>query len=133
VKFSSRILLMGVSGAGKTTVGRLLAEKVGGIFCEEDDFHSQANIDKMRRGVALTDEDRRPWLSRLAKVLQEHDGTRPLVVTCSALKRSYRQQLGEDYHLVYLKGSINVVAQRLKVRKSQGRDSHYMPISLLES
>ena len=124
---------MGVSGAGKTTVGRLLAEKLNGVFCEGDDLHSQTNVDKMRRGIALTDEDRRPWLDRVAKVIQEHDGAMSLVVSCSALKRSYRRRLGEDYQLVYLKGNSSDIARRLKARQSQNRDGHFMPISLLES
>ena len=129
----SCILLIGVSGAGKTTIGRLLAEKLNGVFCEGDDLHSQANIDKMRQGIALTDEDRRPWLDRVTKVIQERDGERPLIVACSALKRNYRRRLGKDYYLVYLKGSLSEIAQRLKARQSQDREGHFMPVSLLES
>ena len=119
---------MGVSGAGKTTIGRLLADKLDGIFVDGDDLHFQVNVDKMRRGIALTDEDRWPWLERVAKVIREHNNSRPLIVACSALKRSYRRRLGKDYYLIYLKGTSSKIARRL-----QDRDDHFMQISLLES
>ena len=119
---------MGVSGAGKTTVGRLLADKLGGLFVDGDDLHPQANVDKMRQGNSLTDADRWPWLDKVAKVIREHDGTKPLIVACSALKRSYRRRLGDNFHLVYLKGTSNEIARRF-----QDRHDHFMPMSLLES
>ena len=128
MKPPNRIVLMGVSGAGKTTIGRLLAAKLGGLFVDGDDLHPQANIDKMKQGLALTDDDRRPWLNRVAQVIREHDGARPLIVACSALKRSYRRRLGNDYYLIYLKGTSSEIARRL-----QDRDNHFLPISLLES
>jgi gluconokinase len=128
VKPLNRIVLMGVSGAGKTTVGRLLAAKLSGLFVDGDDLHPQANVDKMKHGIALTDDDRWPWLDRVAQVIREHDGTRPLIVACSTLKRSYRRRLGKDYYLIYLKGTSSEIARRL-----QDRDDHFMPISLLES
>jgi|TARA_Y100000294_G_scaffold67461_2_gene63966 gluconokinase len=128
VKPPNRIVLMGVSGAGKTTVGRLLAAKLSGLFVDGDDLHPQANVDKMKHGIALTDDDRWPWLDRVAQVIREHDGTRPLIVACSTLKRSYRRRLGKDYYLIYLKGTSSEIARRL-----QDRDDHFMPISLLES
>jgi gluconokinase len=128
VKLPNRIVLMGVSGVGKTAVGRILAGKLKGLFVDADDLHPQANVDKMEQGIALTDDDRWPWLDRVAKVLREHEEERPLVVACSALKRIYRRRLGEDYHLVFLKGTSSDITQRL-----QDRDDHFMPISLLES
>ncbi len=128
MKPPNRIVLMGVSGAGKTTVGRLLAAKLSGLFVDGDDLHPQANVDKMKHGIALTDDDRWPWLDRVAQVIREHDGTRPLIVACSTLKRSYRRRLGKDYYLIYLKGTSSEIARRL-----QDRDDHFMPISLLES
>jgi carbohydrate kinase (thermoresistant glucokinase family) len=124
---------MGVSGAGKTTVGGLLAEKLSGVFIDGDDLHPQVNVDKMKQGVALTDNDRRPWLDRVAKVIREHDGASPLIIACSALKNRYRKRLGDDYHLVYLQGTPGEIARRLQARQLQGGDDHFMPVSLLES
>ena len=128
MKPPNRIVLMGVSGAGKTTVGRLLAAKLSGLFVDGDDLHPQAKVDKMKHGIALTDDDRWPWLDRVAQVIREHDGARPLIVACSTLKRSYRRRLGKDYYLIYLKGTSSEIARRL-----QDRDDHFMQISLLES
>ncbi len=133
MKPPNRIVLMGVSGAGKTTVGRLLADKLGGLFVDGDDLHPQANVDKMKHGIPLTDDDRRPWLDRVAQVMSEHDGARPLIVACSALKRSYRRRLGEDFHLVYLKGTSSEIARRVQARQMHDGDDHFMPVSLLES
>jgi gluconokinase len=120
---------MGVSGSGKTTVGRLLAQKLGQNFIDGDDIHLPASQQKMAKGIPLTDDDRWPWLDRLATKIKNYDGERPLIVACSALKEVYRQRLGiTNYQLVYLKGSRKLVAERLKNRKN-----HFMPEKLLAS
>lgn len=126
------IIIMGVSGSGKTTVGKMLAEKTGYEFYDADDFHPQANVDKMRAGIPLTDEDRRPWLATMNNFAKEKVKTGNVILTCSALKEMYRQQLGkgiENYCCwVFLKGSYDVILHRL-----QHRQEHYMPASLLQS
>src|SRR5215472_13042613 len=102
------IVVMGVSGSGKTTVARLLARRLGWDFAEADEFHSADNIAKMRSSIPLTDEDRAPWLAAIATRIDEAIARdSPLVVTCSALKRRYRDVLigsREEVGLVYLKG-----------------------------
>ena len=113
------LVVMGVVGAGKTTVGRLLAGELGWQFADGDDFHPQANIDKIRQGIPLNDDDRRPWLDRLRKLLVDciaHRGD--LVLACSALKREYRQTLavGPEVRFVYLKGNAALIAERLRSR-----------------
>jgi gluconokinase len=88
------VILFGVSGAGKTTIGKLLAQELGWRFYEADDFHSQANIDKLRRGIPLTDKDRWPWLENLRELLQRCvEAGENMVLACSALKRAYRERL----------------------------------------
>lgn len=88
------VIMMGVVGAGKTTIGSLLARQLGWKFADADDFHPSANVDKIRRGISLTDDDRRPWLARLrAAILGWVAEGRNVVLACSALKRSYRQDL----------------------------------------
>ena len=122
------VVLMGVSGSGKTTIGELLAQRLGFQFIEGDDYHPQRNIDKMRAGVPLEDVDRWPWLDALNRVLRKQ---RDAVVTCSALKQSYRQRLlagVADKRLVYLTASKAVIAERVAKRKHK-----YMPASLLDS
>lgn len=128
----SVIVVMGVSGSGKTTVGALLAQRLGWPFVDSDAFHPPENVAKMRAGIALTDEDRRPWLDAIAawidraRVSGEHG-----IVACSALKRHYRDRIiGERYdvRLVYLEGAYEVIARRMAERPH-----HYMPVSLLRS
>src|SRR4051794_40077247 len=103
------IVLMGVSGSGKTAVGNVLAEQLGWHFVDADDYHPEANKAKMRAGIALTDEDRRPWLQSLVRRIDEaRDRGEDLVLACSALKHAYRDYLGHDLDIVkyvYLKGS----------------------------
>jgi gluconokinase len=126
------ILVMGVSGSGKTTVGKQLAESLGYKFADADDFHSQQNIQKMYKGIALDDADRLPWLQKIQDVIKLclSENTN-IVLTCSALKKSYRQMLlidGESVKLVYLKGSFELIQKRLKQRLN-----HFMTEKLLKS
>ncbi len=123
------ILLMGVSGAGKTTIGRLLAERLGGRFLDGDDLHPEANRRKMAAGVPLDDADRLPWLDRVRDAMETDRGPGPLVVACSALKASYRAHLGRGlYRLVYLHGAPGLIRRRLG-----DRTGHFMPARLLDS
>jgi gluconokinase len=126
------ILVMGVSGSGKTSVGKKLAESLGYKFADADDFHSPENIEKMYNGVALDDADRLPWLQKIQDAIKQclEENTN-LVLTCSALKEGYRQMLlidGESVKLVYLKGSFELIHKRLKERLN-----HFMSEKLLES
>lgn len=127
------IAVMGVSGAGKSTVGKLVAAQLGWPFRDADSFHPKANIEKMSRGEPLTDADRWPWLNAIAAWIAEHRaaGT-SCVVTCSALKRAYRDivtnKQSADVRLVYLKGDFDLIDARLKARKG-----HFMPAGLLQS
>jgi len=125
------ILVMGVSGSGKTTVGRLLSEDLGWKYFDADDFHSPANVEKMRRGVPLTDADRGPWLESLARLIREKlDAGQPAILACSALKQTYRDKLLIDdrVRLVYLKGDYQTIGARLR-----DRGNHYMNPKLLTS
>ena len=126
------LLIMGVSGSGKSTIAEDLAARLGWSFKEGDALHPEANVAKMHAGIPLTDADRQPWLERVAAWI---DGQRakeqPGIITCSALKRSYRQIIIDDRpeaRLVYLRGGRDVIAQHLA-----GRDGHFMPASLLQS
>jgi gluconokinase len=113
------LIVMGVTGAGKTTVGRMLASELKWEFADADDFHPAGSVEKMRRGIALSDEDRRPWLDRLREAITRWvGGGKNVVLACSALKRSYRQQLvvGPEVRFVYLKGSSGLIAGRLRAR-----------------
>ena len=123
---------MGVSGSGKTTVGRLFAQKTGAVFYEGDGFHPAENIEKMSRGVPLTDGDRSKWLRELRNIiLRSLETGRFTVITCSALKSAYRDLLqGEDPRVkfIHLTGPRAVIEARLKARRG-----HFMPATLLES
>jgi gluconokinase len=113
------VIVMGVVGSGKTTIGKLLAAQLGWQFADADDFHPQANIEKIRHGISLTDEDRKPWLESLhSAIIQWISGQRSVVLACSALKGSYRAELQADSEVrfVYLKGSAALIAQRLHER-----------------
>jgi gluconokinase len=123
---------MGVSGCGKTTVGELLALRLGCRFYDGDAFHPPANIEKMTAGQPLTDADRAPWLDQLNRMLAEsaHKGD-SAVLACSALKQSYRDRLAQgipDFRLVYLRGDAALILARLKARLN-----HYMKPGMLES
>lgn len=113
------VIVMGVTGAGKTTVGKLLAEQLRWQFADADDFHPQANIEKMRHGIPLTDDDRLPWLARLRSQIQAWLAQQQnVVLACSALKRSYREELraGPEVQFVYLKGTPELIERRLQTR-----------------
>jgi gluconokinase len=121
---------MGVSGSGKSTVGSALAERLGVPFADADDFHPPANTAKMTAGVALDDDDRRPWLTAVGAWLAAHDDE-GAVVSCSALKVAYRDQLRNQApraQFLHLSGSRDVIA-----RRHAGRSGHFMPASLLDS
>jgi gluconokinase len=114
------VIVMGVVGAGKTTIGRLLAEQLRWNFADADDYHPATNVEKIRRGIALDDDDRRPWLERLrAAITQWITEGRNVVMACSALKRSYRHELdvGSEVRFVYLKGDASLIAKRLRARE----------------
>jgi len=123
---------MGVSGCGKSTVAALLAGREGWAFDEGDSLHPQSNVEKMRAGHPLTDEDRGPWLEKVAAWIEgQLDAGRNGVITCSALKRAYRDVLDRRHHgvvFVYLAGDQDTIAARLAVRHG-----HFMPAALLQS
>jgi gluconokinase len=122
------VVVMGVSGSGKTEIGRRLAERLGCEFIEGDDFHPAANVAKMAGGTPLVDEDRWPWLARLNEELQRRNAA---VLACSALKDSYRTVLQkniQDIVFAHLAGSFDLIQSRLAERKHR-----YMPASLLQS
>jgi gluconokinase len=125
------VLLMGVSGSGKTTVGKLLAFQLGWEFADGDDYHSAANVGKMRSGIPLTDEDRAPWLKSLrALIVGWTDSKTNAILACSALKEAYRDELvaGPEVRVVYLKADRARLWERLHFRLG-----HYMKESMLES
>ena len=129
-KFAA-IIVMGVSGCGKTTVGRLLAEQLGWSYIESDEYHSPNDIEKMSSGIPLNDKDRWPWLKRLHDVLLDHSGkNQPVVLACSALKQSYRDLLVtglDNVFFVFLKGDFELIHQRMRQRQ------HYMKADMLRS
>lgn len=114
------ILVMGTTGAGKTTVGQLLASRVHWAFLDADDFHPAANIEKMKHGIPLTDADREPWLKNMhEELLRLNARGRSAVLACSALKQSYRDTLsaGLDFHIVYLRGTYEQMRQHILSRQ----------------
>jgi carbohydrate kinase (thermoresistant glucokinase family) len=124
------IVVMGVSGSGKSTVGALLADALQVPFTDADDLHPRSNVEKMAVGAPLTDDDRWPWLRLVGRALAEASAT-GLVVACSALKRSYREAIlaeAADTTFVLLSGSRDLLASRIGARKD-----HFMPASLLDS
>jgi carbohydrate kinase (thermoresistant glucokinase family) len=129
---ATAIILMGVSGCGKTSVGKGLSETLDWPFYDGDDFHPQANIDKMAQGIPLNDDDRQPWLERLhALTVECLDQNRSLIVASSALKAKYRQTLRgdrESVKFVHLVGTLDLIFARM-----QQRSEHYMKAEMLRS
>ena len=126
------VVLMGVTGSGKTTVGKVLAKQLGWKFCDADEYHPAANIEKMHRGIPLTDEDRKPWLQALARLIDDaRDRGESLVLACSALKHAYQEYLRRHLdvvHYICLCGPEELIEKRLAARKG-----HFMNPRLLES
>jgi gluconokinase len=129
------VIVMGVSGSGKTSVGQALAHRLGWAFEDADDWHPAANVEKMRNGIALTDADRAPWIESLANAIAGWVSCgRNAVLACSALRRWHRDSLRagvadpEAVRFVYLKGAYETIDQRLRMRTT-----HFMPESLLQS
>jgi gluconokinase len=122
------VLVMGVAGVGKTTIGEALARALGARFIDADDFHPPENVAKMKAGVPLEDTDRWPWLHRLNEELKKQQNA---VLACSALKESYRRRLSQnipDFRIVYLHGSAALLRERINARQHR-----YMPTTLLDS
>jgi len=126
------VLVMGVSGSGKTTIGALLAGQLGWTYAEADDFHPKSNVEKMAAGHPLTDEDRWPWLEAIGRWIDERRAAHePGVVSCSALKRAYRDLLRRDrpeVHVAYLDGDRDTIAKRLIARHG-----HFFLATMLDS
>ncbi len=124
-----RVVIMGVAGCGKSSVGAMLSDRLGVPYVDGDDLHPAGNVDKMRLGTPLTDDDRWPWLDRVAATL---NAQAPLILGCSALKRAYRDRIragaGGPVRFVHLAGSRALIAARMSARKG-----HYMPMSLIDS
>ena len=124
------VVVMGVAGSGKTTIGAMLAGRLGWEYAEADAFHPKANVDKMHAGTTLTDEDRWPWLERIGGWIDDEMAAgRSAVVTCSALKRAYRNLLSRPGNrLVYLNGSKELISRRLAARTG-----HFFPAALVDT
>lgn len=119
------VIVMGVVGSGKTTIGSLLAAELGWQFADADEFHPQSNVEKIRQGIPLSDADRQPWLDRLrTEIARWIASDSNVVLACSALKRAYRHELAVDpqVHFVYLKGSASLIAERLRSRHGHFAD-----------
>ena len=125
-------IIMGVAGSGKTTVGKLLSDRTGWTFYDADDFHPVENINKMSRGIPLSDEDRKPWLLELKKLIQDTlIQEQCAILACSALKSSYREMLEVDRPeviLIYLQGDYEQISSRI-----QQRQAHFMEVEMLRS
>ncbi len=125
------VIVMGVVGAGKTTVGSLLASQLDWEFADADDFHPKSNVEKIRQGIPLTDQDRQPWLDHLREAIDRWIAeSKNVVLACSALKRAYRSKLsaGPQVQFVHLKGSAELIAERLR-----SRHGHFAGESILVS
>ncbi len=124
------LVIMGVVGSGKTTVGTLLAQRLGWEFADADDFHPIENIRKISQGISLTDSDRAPWLAAMRTAIQKWEKQgKNVVLACSALKHSYREKLrAGDVRFIYLKGDAQLIAQRLHTRRG-----HFATDSILET
>jgi len=126
------IYIMGVAGSGKTTIGKKLSAKTGYPFFDADDFHPQKNINKMKAGQPLTDEDRIPWLDNIHQFVSTHLRSGNVIMACSALKAIYRQRLStgieDQCRWVFLNGNYDTIRKRMQARKD-----HYMPAELLQS
>jgi carbohydrate kinase (thermoresistant glucokinase family) len=129
---SSIIFIMGVSGSGKTTIGKKLSSETGVPFFDADDFHTEANKDKMKAGIPLTDDDRQDWLLQLNLLAKKERVNKGAIIACSALKEKYRQQLSAGIHSnvdwVFLQGSPKLISKRIKARSD-----HFMQPALLQS
>ena len=122
------VLVMGVAGVGKTTIGEALADALGARFIDADDYHPPENVAKMKAGIPLQDADRWPWLKRLNETLKDQPRA---VLACSALKEAYRRRLSEglqDFYIVYLHGTPELIRSRMQARRHR-----YMPDALLDS
>jgi len=126
------VVMMGVSGSGKTTIGAALAKRLGVPFRDADGFHPKANVEKMSAGIPLTDEDRGPWLDAIAAAIRETPANDGIVVSCSALRKIYRERIvrsaGRRVTFVHLDGTKDMIAPRMATRTG-----HFMPLSLLDS
>ncbi|MEO7767348.1 MAG: gluconokinase [Ferruginibacter sp.] len=126
------IYIMGVSGSGKTTIGKQLSERTGYSFYDADNFHTKENIAKMNAGNPLTDEERWPWLENIHDFVSKTIGSHNIILVCSALREVYRRRLSrgieDKCRWVFLQGDYNTIQARLNLRKD-----HYMPVALLKS
>lgn len=125
------IIIMGVSGTGKSTIGKLLSNKMDIPFFDGDDYHPDANREKMASGRPLNDEDRRGWLAAINSLAQQEQELKGAIIACSALKEKYRNQIESgvaQIHFIHLEGSFELILARLKARKG-----HFMPPELLRS